>query len=578
MRRATPVLFGLFCLAVVFSSACTDGVSVPKLPDRMLDAALAADMAPEPTPDVSPPAPDAAQPVLDGTARDGAATDGLASDANTDATPGADAALDDFDALMAEGLRLLAVAQTHDARAVFERAHAVRPENANARFAFALSRTLDALELAGMLLTLPGQLAGISRSEALAESLHGEFLDIRDDLAAGIDLTDGLDPNSVALDVEAAWLYLSVEPILVYRGRFDGGDVHLLRAAGSFMVGFLDVLAGNDLRTDLFGLINGIGGLGGLGFDFRSLGNLLGRLLNTDGGHFLQVHPEAGPDLWLDSQQRFSAVGRELNAAIAWMAVEPPSDVPQVSFATPLRGDSGFTLSVNGLASMDDDFVLTERPYTIELSNALLAAFDHASRAIVSPGDVVDFQTEFLPILSVIVHAATRTRVLDALLGALPIDLSLLNRLALETLLKTLLPLPMGMVPGSLYAGPPVGLRLILPRVTEGDAPTFIAEWECPEVVGADGLLPGKGWTCPADAVLVDAPHFGGDLPADGLAVPGPYLRFDDAAMSGLARVDLSELGLPDAPMPGWVVPDEAALATALATRLAPLLNLIGGL
>lgn len=532
---------------------------------------------PRPVTDASadgpPVRPDsAAPPPADAAPGDGpqtvadAATDGPQATDTAPTLP--DAAPEGLADLMARGLELLAQARTHEARAVFAEAHALAPGHTNATFALALAQSLDALELAGMLLTLPGQLAAISRNEAVADSLHEELLGIRNDLAEAIDLTDELDPDAVALDVESAWLYLPVQPVLVYRGRFDGGDLHLLRASGSFLVGLFDVLAGNDLRTDLFGLIDGIEGLG---FDFRGLGALLGHLLRAEGGHFLAARDDAFPELWRDAQQRFSAVGRELNLAVQWMAAEAPTEIPQVSFVEPLRGGAGYTLTVNGLAHQDEAFVITERPYEIDLPNHLLAAFDHASRAIVTPGDVVDFRNEFLPIAAVMVHVATRVQVLNTLLGELPIDLALLNRTAIETLLKTLLPLPMGMDPGALYEGPPVGLRLILPRVNDGEPARFLAEWECPDALGPDGLPPGGGWTCPADAALVDAPHFDGAFDADGIAAPGPYLRFEDATMSGLAQIDLDDSGT-------WTVPTEAQLSTALATSLPPLLNLIGGL
>ncbi len=432
-----------------------------------------------------------------------------------------------------------------------------------------------------MLLTLPGQIGAFkeSRNAALARALHGELLGLRDEMARALDSVAGLEPADIDLEVTAAPVYLNAQPMLIYRGVFDGGDLHLFRGCLSFLVGLMDVLVTQDLRGDVFGLVNQVSG-GGLSLDFAGLGALLVHLLDSEGGHFFDLNPDDGAASFADARGRLSAVGAELLAAVDWMRHAPPDQRLQVSEVR--EGAPGaFSLLLANAATVDADGVVFEAPYTLDLTEATLAALKHTSDSIAGPAGStppVDFRTEFVLVLSAVLHPAFKLGIVDAFAGKLPINVGGLNRRALEALLGQLLPLPVALDFGAFFDAGPVGLRFILPETVDGNPPHLVAEWECPGDLDATGVpSAGRGFLCGDAAELVDVAHFDGAMAADGLALRGPYLRFADPTLRGLLQVDLSGAGAVGWDAPGFRVPDAAATATAFALGLGPLFGVLGG-
>lgn len=579
-----PARTGLAALALAALCGCDDTAGGKASATDALAPAADVSPADAATPgDARPPTPDAGDPGDAGPSPD------AASDAETpvDAVGGsADAGVPDpYRQCMGEAKALLHDARPRDAHVAFEACRALRPGDADATFGSALSMAIDTAELAGMLLSLPAQIGAFkaSRNATLAQRLHGELRGLRDELVAALALADEVDPAALALTVEAAPLYLDAKPLLIYRGRFDAGDLHLFRASVSMMVGLLDILATQDLRGDLFGLVDQVSG-GGLSLDPMGVAALLMHLLTTEGGHFLELDPEDGAAIFADARVRLAAVGAELVAAVEAMRAEAPTDTPQVSVLDTTRGDA--RLVVSNAAEVDAEGTIFERPYELDLTPEVLAALEHTSQSIAgaSPDAPVDFQTEFAAVLSAVLHPAARLGLLEAFLGALPVQLGGLSRRGLEAVLRQLLPLPAALDFGAFFDAGPVGLRFILPetRMDAGVA-RLDAEWECPDDLSALGLpSAGRGFLCGDAALLSDTAHFADTppgmaaYPADGLALRGPYLRFADPTLHGLLRVDLSALGAAGFGPPGFRVPTAAETSTAFAVGLAPLFALLG--
>jgi hypothetical protein len=523
------------------------------------------------------------------TARDARVADALVADAATvadarvrDAAPldAADAAPPDCTAELAEGRAQLEGGEPRLALHAYEAALARCPGDRRATFGAALSGALDSVELTYMLFSVVGQiggLAGKSRNDALAESLHLEFMSLRAELQQSLDRAATLAPEDVDFEVDGAWLYLGVEPSVAYRGVFDGGDLHLFRASVSMVLGVLDIVAAQDLSGPLFDLVHALTG-GGASLDFTTIQTLLGGLLKAERGRFLTLHPTDGAAVFAESRGHFSAVGRELVAAVDWMRAEHDPR-PQISRVEPLP-DGGARLIVQGLAHREDDGTITERPFVTTLGAPVLAALAHASAAFDRPGDLVPFRTEALPILATVLHAAAQFGALDAFTDALPIHLDGLSRDAVQALLGTLLPLPVALDFGTYYQHP-TGLRPMMPRVAEGDAPRFLAEWECPADLDDQGLpSAARGILCGDAAMVTDAPHFAGTpyaIEPDGLTPRMPYFAWDDPTWNGLLQVDLSGLGVPGWDAPGWRRPDLRDLDAALAVGLEPFLRILAG-
>lgn len=529
-------------------------------------------------PDPSDGASDGGRPPSDAQADDGGA-DLLPPDAG-EPIPCADS--------LALGRRRLADALAHEALLAFERGLQRCPEDPDLRFGAALAAGIDAAELSAMILSIVGQVTNyeVGRNEFVAESMHMELMRLRAEWLRALGHAALLRPEQVDFEVEAAWLYLGLEPTLVYRGVFDGGDLHLLRASVSFVVAVFDVIVGQDLRADLLGLVQELrGGLGGL--NFATIGRIFGTLLLAEGGAFFDIHPGDGAAIFAEAPGHLAAVGRELVAALRWMqAHHEQDDRAQVSRLEPLRRGAdladGAQIVVSNVARLDPETGLVEETelrsgFPVELQET----FERVSASFDQPGVLVPFRTEVLPILATVLGAALHLGLLDSLLGSLPIDLRVLDHAGLTQALDLFLPLPLALDPGTFFAQP-AGLRVILPQVEDAEPPRFVAEWECPGDLDETGYPSGSlRMLCAEGAELLDLPHYLGEpweLQSDGWLARTPYLVWEDATLNGLLWVDQDALDLFDPEHPGQFAPaDLRSLNAALAVGLAPLLNLLSG-
>lgn len=125
----------------------------------------------------------------------------------------------------------------------------------------------------------------------------------------------------------------------------------------------------------------------------------------------------------------------------------------------------------------------------------------------------------------------------------------------IESAIRSLIPMDIGL---DLYTflGQPVAFRRFVPAIRTDLKPeenNFLFEWECPDAVAAGSLVgstaayPNGGITCPADAVVGDAPHFSDPvfgtlgidtIAADGFASGIPYVPFADPTFGGLLYLE----------------------------------------
>ena len=522
---------------------------------------------------------------LDSRGQDAGDQDGGQHQEQDQGTP--DAGAVPFDELIRLGKQRLNEARPHDALRLFEQAIELRPDHPDALFGAALAGAIDAIELTTMIFSLVEQARGFqfTRNEYIAEALHQELLSLREEYLLALERAGALEPEDLDFEVEGAWLYLGLEPVLMLRGVFDGGDLHLFRASMSFVTALLDVFCGQDLATDVLSVVNLLrGGVGSL--DFANMGRIAGLLLNPEPRSFLRIHPEDGEAIFAKGRDHLAAVGRELELAVQWIQAEGEADGrPQVSRIEPLDGGDSFRVVVQGVVlprsgEEDPAEVIEEAELVTTLDGPTLDAFVHASEAFAEPGELVPFREEAIPILATILYVGAQLGLLDDIMGSLPFDLRSLDRVAIDYLLATLLPLPAALDLGSFFSRP-VGLRVFMPMLSQDEPARFIAEWECPQELDGRGYPPsGKGMLCSFDAELIDSAHFLDDpwaIQADGLGARIPYLVWDDPGFNGLLWVDLSELGVPGWTMPGYEPPDNYALNAMLAASIDTLLTLLSG-
>ncbi|PKN58895.1 MAG: hypothetical protein CVU56_03475 [Deltaproteobacteria bacterium HGW-Deltaproteobacteria-14] len=459
------------------------------------------------------------------------------------------------------------------------------PDDPDALFCAALAGMIDRVEFSlslGKVLDMASTYTSLvaeepSYGDELAEEIHGIFAYLHAGFALGVARLDAIGDRPLTFDADAVWVYNGPKPMLVYRGRFDQGDVQLMRVYGRFTVGVLDVLRGQDLRGDIATLAALIveDGLDG-GFGFDKLLEILAYLTATD-ERFLTLHPEEGVDAFLESREVLARLGPELRAALA--AVESLPSTPGVDEVTSaeLMVDDGYRLTIK--SRVDGD---AETPIEVEVAGPVLDGLEAVSRSVREPGTLVPWAGGMTHLLAIMIEPIIETRALgDLTLGGVTLAPGIFTIDSLANLLAALVPSPAAFDLGTFYANP-VGLRALLPR-SEGlggfGADRMIAEWECPDDLDASGLPQGSGRVvCSDGATLVDGPHFAGTadaLAADGYASGFAYFAWNDPTWNGLLWADLSEV-LPDTE-PGYQAVDATTINVVIGDMIGPLLNLAGG-
>jgi len=519
------------------------------------------------------------------------------TDANPDLLPDAEEDVGtpcDNEEALARGRDWLEKAEPGFALNDLEEALARCPSDPRALFLAGLAESIYGAEQFQSLMTvLTGQTTGprlpalffreapdpdpASWNEILAAKLHRAFLELRDHFDRSLAHLEALGDRDPGVSTVGIPLYLGIRPSMVFRGRFDAGDAMLTRAVASLASGILDVLAGQDLDTDLLTVASSAKQMFGDSVDFPMISRLVAYLLNED-ARFLTLHPVDGVRLFGDARRRFADVAILLDQAIERMGEAGPED-DEVSFLE--RLPSGLVINVRNRVRLDEAGTPAEDPWYLVLSEETLESLRACSRSIQVPGEAVTLHGGAIPTLSVVLVGFVRVGLLESfgLEEVAGIDLAGLEADEVSGLLKGLLPNVLAFDWGRFFEHP-VGLRAWLPEVTHDGAlldNVVRAEWECPEDLGSDGFPSGSlRMLCGKDATLTDGPHFPGtpwETAADSTASPFPVMAFGDPTWNGLNLVNLAAPAH-QADLEGFVPADQTSWNAALARLLGGLLSL----
>lgn len=460
----------------------------------------------------------------------------------------------DASELIAKGKEWLEKAEPGFALNEFMKALASCPNDIEARFGAAISEMIyGAEQFVSVLTVLSGQGTGPklpakpimeaagSQNEWLAKELHVIFMALREHFINAADHLAFIGDAEPNFKLDAVPVYLGIKPSLILRGKYDNGDVLLMRAIANLFAGIFDVLAGQNLNTDLLSLVEMGKDALSKDVDFIWISRFLAYLLN-DNDAFLTPDEDVGNALFSDSKERFASVGPLLHSAISKMR-EYGQGPDEVSFIAEMGND--VTITVRNRVKKDEQGQTTEEPWTITLSNQHLQAFLDCSRSILSPGYKITLHASVIPVLSTIVVGLVRTGILDAVGLNLPLDISALDVDDLAGLIRSLMPNVLAFDWGEFFSNP-VGLREFMPVYTD-DRPLWknelIVEWECPDDLLADGYPKGKfRLFCSKGASLIDAGHFIGlpyETEPDGVTSESPVIAFEDPTFNGLIYVNL---------------------------------------
>ena len=538
--------------------------------------------------DVRPAATDAADAVAD-------AADSSPEDAAGDVAPDAvDDAADthtpppDVSAQVAACTSELARGQSFLALGEAEAALALAPDDQAANFCAALAGLIDRTEFAlsiASVLDMASTYNGLvvpepTYGDELAEDIHGVFNYLHAGYALSAERLAKVTDPALAFDVDVVWLYSGAHPILAYRGRFDAGDVKLMRVMARFVAGFLDILRGQDLRGDVATLVSFVANdLTGGGFDLGKIADMVAMLLASD-ERFLALHPEDGHAAFLEAREVLADLGPDLRDALATIEAQRP--VPGVDEVTDVEliGED-YVLTARHRVVRDDAGALVEEPVVVALAARTLAALDKVSDSVRHPGTLVPWDGGVTQLLGLMLGTLIETGGLGTLeFGGFALEPGFFSYEQIGDLLAAVVPSPALFDFGAFYANP-VGLRAILPRAEARGGfgkDGFIGEWECPGELGAGGKPAGpQGIACTEGAELVDAPHFVGtpdEIAADGYLSRFAYFAADDPTLNGLLWADLTGLypGAPEGPAPATA----ATVNIIMAETFVPLLSLFG--
>ncbi len=509
-------------------------------------------------------------------------------------------------AKIADCKKFLVEAEPSQALPCFRDALTQWPDSVDAKFGLALSELVYGVELCSMMTSVTQQFGdpdagsgnGLtplplpsddqSQNEYLASELHSIFLRLRQHFVTGADLLSQLEGADLHWDIESCAVYMSVKPRMIYRGTFDAGDVLIMEALADAFVGFLDFLGGQDLDTDVLGLVSFVkSGAEGTKIQWPTISHFLAYLLNVDtrcfaldGHKALGLAVTDGEAMFEDARTRFAAVAPKFIAGFQ-KARALGNGGNEVTWVEDVAGVQALKVR-NGVAFGDDGAPI-ESVLAFQLPQDVLDAFQACSDSILTPGKLVTLHAGVVPVLGAMVVALVRTGALEGLGLKLPIDLSAAEAADAAALLKSLMPNVMAFDWGTFFQTP-VGLRAWLPAWTSDQGlmqDSLIEEWECPADTAADGYPNGSlRLLCAKTATLTDAPHFAGTsyaTDADGIASGFPVFAFPDPTLSGLAYVKLD--GVADsADTTGYVKATNLTLNAALAKLLGGVLGLLGGL
>lgn len=456
-----------------------------------------------------------------------------------------------------------------------------------AYFGAGLARFISAGELVGMILSLPAQLAGYnsgdgtkkflianSESEYIMQTLRQAFSDLRGTfLEADAYFAKVQEIDETLFEISGAPMYFTVRPIVVFRGKFDLGDLYLFRSATAFGLWATGLLSAQNFNTDLGVLLDTVKHLDD-GVDLFAILGTLSYLMSVNPS-FLALDGETGQQVFEEGAKNMKDAGKFLVQAIDFQEAHPDQGQDEVTW----YDQSGSTLIIkfsNKVLAKD----LSEKVISLKFSEGLIADMRALLQAMETPDAVVPWSKGPAIQLGTAIALLQAMGIMDYIPIDLPVDISSFGPDQLVGLLRTLLSDAFGFNYTAFFASP-AGLRSFLPIFSEkiDGVDRFLVEWECPEELAANGGKPlGKGdLACSDAAALTDLAHFEGtpyELAADGVTTPLPYLVFGDPTWSNFLRV--AEGVGTETPGPGWLVPDNDLMNKGLhefMKGLAPLLQ-----
>ena len=515
---------------------------------------------------------------------DAATADTTPADAGPDTgfdleSPDLDLPPPDIAALLEEARFWLSNGEPYMALVLFEEVLDAAPDDPDAIFGAGLAQFIQAVEVLAMITNLPAQFLGymagdgIRDPESMNEAMADQIADVLGGLEERFARAEGhlsriTDP-AFEWTIDRAPLYYVTRPLLIYRGRFDLGDVHLLRAVNGFCRWFTALLVAQDLETDFAYAIVIAEKVQGGGLGAVAILDAAAYLLAAT-PDFLTLHPERGPELFTEGAAHMRDIGMHILEAAAWIETEDATEQD----VTRLEWDGADRILVLHNRVVLEGYEGTEEPLRIRLTDELLDATAALVDALDKPGTVVPFSAGPGLQLSTILGLAAKLGIVEQMGISLPVDISHLEIDQILVLLTGFMPDTLGFDWAGFHQNP-AGVRFLLPRLADPDDPgKYLLEWECPDDIRANGFPSGTGGLLCGDAELVDGPHFVGtpwEMPADGHVSKLPYMVWDDPTIGGLVAVDVA-FGT-DEP-PDWQVPDNALLNLGLHTWLDGLMGL----
>ena len=480
---------------------------------------------------------------------------------------------------LAEARWWLEASQPFQALELYREAEAACPESIEARFGAALAQLVDVTELVFSLVSMGGSMGKESQDDYLAGLVHDEvFAKLAERLRGALLRLDALadEQAPVAFPVERLVVYNVTQPFLAYRGEFDRGDVQLMRSVAQTALFLVDVLRTQDLRAPILELVMQVrqSGFDGVRTVLEAVGGLLAYSPETFG-----VHPEDGAAAYAEAAEMLAGLSESLDAALDFMRDEairePAGSEPQVSTLRPGATAGVEQLVLSAGAVVGDDGEIGSRELVFYLPDGLPTGLRAIRESVRSAGTLVAWEDGPRWLLAAIAAVVLKLDIVGEIdIGGIPLRPDRVTIDIIAQLLGELLPLPIACDFGTMF-GTPAGLRDFLPTPTS-DGRSLVMEWECPAELADDGLPDGAGQILCAQGGE-DAGHFLGsphETAPDGLVSVFPYFAFTDPTLHGLVHVDLQALGLSGEP--GYSLADQTSLNAALATGIAPILDLVG--
>ncbi len=520
-------------------------------------------------PSTTPPAEDTPTPdVLDTSTPEDAAVD-TAVDTAADT---ADAELPpppDISALLEEARFWLSHGEPKMALDLFEEALELSPDDPEAIFGAGLSQYIHAAEFLAMVSNMPAQFLGYvsgdgirdpeSMNEAMAAQVAGVFADLNERFSRAEAHLARIDDPAFEWTIDRAPLYYVARPMLMYRGRFDTGDVALIRAVNGLCWWVTALLGAQDLETDFSYAMVIAQKVQGGGVDPIVILEAAAYLLGTS-PQFLDINDENGETLFLEGAEVMHDVGMHILDAVAWLEAEEPSEQD----VTRLEWDQGERIIVLHNRVVLDGYDGAEEPLRVRMSDDILDATAELVAALENPGTVVPFSKGPGLQLATILGLAAKLGIVDQMGISLPVDITHLEIEQILTLLVGFFPDVLGFD----WAGfqqHPAGLRVLLPLLKDPDDPdSWLLSWECPDDLWHDGFPSGPGGLLCGDKELVDWAHFterGWAMDPNDHLTKLPYLVWEDPTIGGLVYVDGA---FDDGGAPDWQAPDNQGLNSGL--------------